>query len=113
MGIERFPFEEQLTEVQPLNVTEAAVMTENDRTVLVTLPADGSYNLTLPNVSKARGVYTIRADAEVDAVPGTVVVQDADEGGIPYAGTMKDTGDYIVLFCDGLTWLPLAEDLTA
>jgi hypothetical protein len=95
-------------------VTAAATLGVNDQVVMATLPTDGTYAITLPNVVDAAGrIYTIEATAQADASPGTVTVQDSDETPDPYTSSAITAVDgYCVVYSNGRQWFQLAFSAT-
>lgn len=92
-------------------ITDAnLVMTPRDTVVRVTITDANNSAITLPSVSEAAGgIYVIKA---VAVGSGTVTISDK-AGDAAFADVLLTfTGEYTVLYSDGLTWYTLDSSLS-
>lgn len=98
-----------------VEVTEATKLDAGKQVVVATLPtADATnYDVTLPDVSEARGLgpYTVRAIGTPGA-GSTVTVKDCGYGAVTISDALAAAGDYGAYFSDGNAWYPVAQKLT-
>jgi len=93
-------------------VTAAATLTPQQLNVLATIPASGSFNITLPPPPDVAG-QIICVEVIADSGGTSVVVIDDDKTSDPYTSTAITAADgYCVLYCNGYRYIELAFSAT-
>jgi len=94
----------QLGAAQPTLVTSAVTLKPHERLVWVTLPASGTYTITLPPAASVPIGQLFFVRVKVDNTGGAVV-----SDGTYTSTTMTALGDFVVLTSDGDAWLELKK----
>jgi hypothetical protein len=90
--------------------TADATLTVRD--LVVRPSASAPMTITLPSVSEAAGLFISIVARAADLV-NTITIQDQDDSeawGGDYV--MQAAGDYMLLYSDGFSWIPIAQSLT-
>jgi len=97
-----------------VSVAKSKSLSANEEVVLVTLNDDAAIAIDLPPLSECRGdgrFFTVRVVA-ASTTPLAATVADRGDSPTTISEVLTASGDFTVLWTDGLAWYVLANKLT-